>query len=73
MRAPVASMSASIRAAAGAPPLSAMARWNNPLAAGETISSSTLAPPADSPKIVTCFGSPPNAAMLRCTHWSAAI
>ena len=30
------------------------------------------APPADSPSIVTWPGSPPNAAMLRCTHRSAA-
>ena len=29
-------------------------------------------PPADSPKIVTREGSPPNAAMLRFTHSSAA-
>ena len=33
----------------------------------------TLHEPADSPKIVTLFGSPPKLAMLRCTHWSAAI
>ena len=29
--------------------------------------------PADSPKIVTLPGSPPNAAMLSLTHSSAAI
>jgi hypothetical protein len=28
----------------------------------------TLIAPADSPKIVTCAGSPPNALMLACTH-----
>lgn len=27
--------------------------------------------PALSPKIVTCSGSPPNAAILLCTHWKA--
>ena len=31
-----------------------------------------LIPPADSPKIVTSSGSPPNAAMLSRTHSSAA-
>jgi hypothetical protein len=29
--------------------------------------------PADSPNTVTLPGSPPNEAMLRCTHSSAAI
>ena len=29
-------------------------------------------PPADSPAMVTLDGSPPNAAMLSCTHCSAA-
>ena len=33
----------------------------------------TEPPPADSPKSVTFFGSPPKAAMFLCTHWSAAI
>jgi hypothetical protein len=27
----------------------------------------------DWPKIVTLAGSPPNAAMFRCTHWSDAM
>ena len=34
---------------------------------------SRSAPPADSPAIVTFDGSPPNAAMLRCTQRSASI
>ena len=29
--------------------------------------------PADSPKMVTLVGSPPKAAMLRLTHWRAAV
>ena len=51
----------------------AIAFWNNPLAAGEPLSMPTMAGPADWPKIVTLFGSPPNAAMLACTHRSAAM
>ena len=38
----------------------------------EAISALTEMEPADSPAIVTCRGSPPNAAMFRCTHCSAA-
>ena len=41
--------------------------------AGVASSVPTLMPPADSPKIVTFPGSPPNAAMLSRTHSSAAI
>jgi hypothetical protein len=33
-----------------------------------TINIATDAAPADSPKTVTLFGSPPNPAMLSCTH-----
>ena len=33
----------------------------------------TLCPPADSPKIVTLLGSPPNKDIFDCTHSSAAI
>ena len=54
-------------------PLSAIALWNSPLATGEPASLPTIAAPADSPKIVTLFGSPPNAAMFAFTHFSAAM
>ena len=53
--------------------LSAIARWMSPAAIGLAIKAWTLVPPADSPKIVTLSGSPPNCAMFRSTHWSAAI
>src|SRR5208282_281857 len=43
------------------PPLSEMAPWKSPLASGEAASMLTEIPPADSPKIVTRFGSPPKA------------
>ena len=39
----------------------------------DTIMKATLDEPADCPKIVTLPGSPPNVAMLACTHFSAAI
>ena len=45
-----------------------MARWKSPAARGEESNDSTLVPPADSPKIVTAAGLPPNAAMLSRTH-----
>ncbi len=35
-------------------------------------SESTEKAPADSPKIVTFLGSPPNAWIFLCTHWRAA-
>ena len=50
-----------------------MARWNRPCAAGVAISVVTEIAPADSPKTVTCPGSPPKAAMLSRTHSRAAI
>ena len=53
-------------------PLSPIARWISPLASGDTTSALTANEPADSPKIVTLPGSPPKAAMLSCTHCSAA-
>ena len=46
------------------PPLCEIAPWNSPLARGDAQSMLTAMPPADSPKIVTLSGSPPNAAML---------
>ena len=49
-----------------------MARWKSPLADGIAISVLTFPAPPDWPKIVTLFGSPPNAAMLSRTHSSAA-
>ena len=50
----------------------AIARWNSPEAAGMANSVDTLMAPADSPKIVTWSGSPPNEAMLSRTHSTAA-
>ena len=38
----------------------------------DSSSSSTLWPPADSPRMVTSAGLPPKARTLRCTHHSAA-
>ena len=55
------------------PPLSAMARWNRPLASGDPTSPEIRNAPADSPKIVTRRVSPPNAAAFLCTHCSAAM
>ncbi len=54
-------------------PDSEIAFWNKPCDAGEPINICTDPAPADSPKIVTLPASPPNAAMLRFTHCSAAI
>jgi hypothetical protein len=45
----------------------------SPAERGLVSSAFTDMPPADSPKIVTFDGSPPNAATLRFTHRSAAI
>jgi hypothetical protein len=56
-----------------AAPLSPIALWNRPLASGEAIRMLTENDPADSPKMVTLPGSPPNAAAFFCTHCSAAI
>ena len=53
-------------------PLSPMARWNRPCESGDAMSALTAKEPADSPKIVTLPGSPPNAAMFFFTHCSAA-
>ena len=53
-------------------PLSPMAPAIRPFDSGDAISALTEIDPADSPAIVTFFGSPPNAAMLACTHRSAA-
>ena len=49
-----------------------MALANRPLAAGVDSSDRIAEPPADSPNTVTFFGSPPKAAILACTHLSAA-
>ena len=54
------------------PPLCEIAPWKSPFARGDAQSMLTAMPPADSPKIVTRFGSPPNAAMLRWIHWRPA-
>jgi hypothetical protein len=53
-------------------PLSAIALENRPNAVGEAMFVQTLAPPADSPKIVTLPGSPPNENALPCTQRIAA-
>ena len=45
-------------------PLSPIARWNRPLESEDAMSALTESDPADSPKIVTLSGSPPNLAML---------
>jgi len=55
------------------PPDSTIAFWNRPRAIGEVRRLWTETPPAENPKIVTLFGSPPNAAMFCCTHLRAAI
>ena len=69
---PVTSAASCGSAAAWAEPLCAMTPPNRPRARGMPSSVVTLMPPADSPKIVTLAGSPPNAAMLSRTHSSAA-
>ena len=53
-------------------PLSKIARWNSPALAGDMTRAAVLVDPADWPPTVTLPGSPPNAAMLRCTQRSAA-
>src|ERR1051326_6010346 len=53
-------------------PLSAIARENRPSAVGELMFAQTLAPPADSPKIVASPGLPPNANALFRTQRIAA-
>jgi hypothetical protein len=63
--APAFSMSANFAMGAKFAPLSPMARWNSPLVSGDATRRFTLHDPADSPKIVTRFGSPPNCAMFR--------
>src|SRR5665213_658329 len=50
------------------PPLSEIAPSKSPLASGDAHNMLTEMPPADSPKMVTLFGSPPNAAMFFFTH-----
>ena len=60
-------------AAAWTEPLCEIALANRPRARGSDSSVVTLIAPADSPKMVTLPGSPPNAAMLSRTHSSAAI
>ncbi len=50
----------------------ATARRKRPAARGTASREATEPAPADSPKTVTCPGSPPNAVMLSRTHSSAA-
>ena len=54
------------------PPLSLIARSKSPRLPGDTTWKQTSKEPADSPKMVTLSGSPPNAEMLARTHSSAA-
>jgi hypothetical protein len=54
------------------PPLWMAARAKSPADPGDARCAQTEAPPADWPASVTRAGSPPNAAMLRCTQPSAA-
>ena len=54
------------------PPLSPIAPAMSPRDKGDAISALTAIDPADSPPMVMWLGSPPNAAMLRFTHFSAA-
>ena len=53
-------------------PLSPIAPAIRPFDSGDAISALTEIDPADSPAIVTFFGSPPNAAMFARTQRSAA-
>jgi hypothetical protein len=53
-------------------PLSEIADANMPFVRGDRYCTHVENPPADSPNNVTCVGSPPNAAMLRCTQPSTA-
>src|SRR5579862_6483038 len=48
-----------------------IACWKSPFASGEITLDSVSSDPADWPPTVTLFRSPPNAAMLLCTHLSA--
>ena len=56
-----------------AAPLWPIARWNRPRDTGEIMCTLTLKAPADWPKMVTHFGSPPKAAMLLRTQANAPI
>ena len=55
------------------PPLSEIAPSKRPFASGDAHSMLTAIPPADSPKMVTLLGSPPNAAMFFLIHCKPAI
>ena len=68
MAAPWVSAPTSVGSGMAQGPLSEMARWNRPEAAGETIFAQTLKPPANSPKIVTLWGLPPKAPIFCRTH-----
>src|SRR5215471_11683667 len=57
---------------AGTGPLSSAATENSPCADGTDNRVSTSHPPAEFPKSIACSGSPPNAAILLCTHFKAA-
>ena len=53
-------------------PLSPMSRAYRPFVKGEVMRTLISSAPADSPKMVTFRGSPPNRAMFCSTHFSAA-
>ena len=54
-------------------PLCMMARLKYLCASSISASREQLEPPADSPKMVTLSGSPPNPPMFSCTHFRAII
>ncbi len=54
-------------------PLSEMPRWIRPLASGEPTRAATMQAPADWPKMVTLFGSPPKAAMFFLIHFRVVM
>src|SRR6185437_11212253 len=70
---PVCDTDSSLGVKLNAPPLSPIACLNKPFERGDAINALTDIDPADSPKIVTLAGSPPNAAIFLRTHSRAAI
>ena len=53
-------------------PLIAMTLWNSPFDSGLAARKLTAPEPAEWPKMVTFFGSPPKAATFFCTHCNPA-
>ena len=70
---PIRLPSATVFSGVTQPALCTIARWNRPdVSFGARMCMHTLAAPADWPARVMLAGSPPNLAMLRFTHRSAA-